>query len=251
MDRKPLIDALNWQIMIGADEAITDEPQNHLAERKPSPEIPAAAAKTPVAPLPAAGSTVLLAESARTLDELRAVIAAFDGLEVKHTATNLVFADGNPEARIMVIGEAPGSDEDRQGKPFVGVSGQLLDRIMAGIGLDRSTVYITNVLNWRPPGNRKPTPAEVALSLPFLMRHIELINPKLILLSGDSAAKAVTGSKEGITRMRGKWQQIVTPNGTNYRVLPTFHPAFLLRTPIHKREAWSDMLALKSEILRL
>ena len=243
MDRKAQLDALNWQVMIGADEAIGDEPQNHLA-KKALPEAPKPEAVPQAQPV--LGNTVALATSAGTLDELRQIIAAYDGLEVKKTATNLVFADGNPEARIMVIGEAPGSDEDRQGKPFVGVSGQLLDKMLGAAGFDRSThIYITNVLNWRPPGNRKPTPAEVALSLPFLMRHIELIDPALILLSGDSAAKAVTGSKDGITRLRGKWQEITTPKGKTYRVLPTFHPAFLLRTPINKREAWQDILTLK------
>ena len=252
MDRKAQLDALNWQIMIGADEAIGDEPQNHL---KPKSLLQALPEATPAKGLPKAqpvlGNTVALAESANTLDELREMIRAYDGLEVKLTATNLVFADGNPEAKIMVIGEAPGSDEDRQGKPFVGVSGQLLDKMLGAMGFDRTSVYITNVLNWRPPGNRKPTPAEVALSLPFLMRHIELVDPKLILLSGDSAAKAVTGLKEGITRLRGKWQEITTSRGKSYPVLPTFHPAFLLRTPINKREAWQDILALKQAFNRL
>jgi DNA polymerase len=158
----------------------------------------------------------------------------------------MVFADGNPKADIMVIGEAPGSDEDRQGKPFVGVSGQLLDRMLAAAGYDRTSIYITNVLNWRPPGNRKPSPSEVALSLPFLHRHIELIDPKLILLSGDSAAKALTGRAEGITRLRGKWYDLVLPSGKTYQALATFHPAFLLRSPAMKREAWQDILALKA-----
>ncbi len=251
-ERKSLIDALHWQVMIGADEAIGNEPQDHFARsaaRAPAtaqaaPEPVRAVAKPSALPQMAEG-TAALAEQAATLDALREAIAGFDGLEVKHTATNLVFADGNPAARVMVIGEAPGSDEDRLGRPFVGVSGQLLDRMLAGIGLDRGTVYITNVLNWRPPGNRKPTTAEVALCLPFLMRHIELVDPKLILLSGDSAAKAVTGAKEGITRLRGRWQEITTPRGSAYRVLPTFHPAFLLRSPLGKREAWHDMLSLK------
>ena len=266
MSKLSAIDALAWQVMIGADEAIGDEPQDQFAARaarQAQPVKPAAAPSNPepqgsfsampsaVKPIATAAATVALAEAAHTLEELRAAIAAYDGLEVKQTATNMVFADGNPKAAVMVIGEAPGSDEDRLGKPFVGVSGQLLDRFLAGIGLDRTSVYITNVMNWRPPGNRKPTPAEAALCLPFLLRHIELIDPKLILLPGDSSAKALTGSKEGITRMRGRWQEITTPNGSNYRVLPTFHPAFLLRSPIQKREAWRDMLTLKSELRKL
>jgi DNA polymerase len=249
MDRKSLLEALQWQVSIGADEAIGEEARVHLGASRPV--VVPAAEPSPVAAMPAAprgaAGTAVLAVAAKTLDELREAIAAFDGIEVKHTATNLVFADGDPSARVMVIGEAPGSDEDRLGRPFVGVSGQLLDKMLAAAGLPRETVYITNVLNWRPPGNRKPTPSEVELSLPFLYRHIELVDPKLILLSGDSAAKAVTGSKEGITRLRGKWQEIETPGGRRYRVLPTFHPSFLLRSPIQKREAWRDFLALKAE----
>ena len=255
MDRKSLMDALDWQIAQGADEAIGDQPQNHL-QAKPTPK--SAATKTTAAPAvksPAAAATspvtTALANAAGTLDELREAIAGFDGLDVKLTATKMVFADGNPQARVMIVGEAPGSDEDRQGKPFVGVSGRLLDRMLAAINLDRSQVYITNVLNWRPPGNRKPTPAEVALSLPFLQRHIELVDPKLILLTGDSAAKAVTGSREGITRLRGHWQEIHLGNGKTYRVLPTFHPSFLLRSPGQKREAWRDFLSFADEVKKL
>jgi DNA polymerase len=251
MDRKSLIEALSWQISIGADEAIAGQPQVHL--RPPADSAMAKPVAIPIAMTsalpPAASST--LAAAAQTLDELRDAIAAFDGLEVKHTATNLVFADGDPQAAIMVIGEAPGSDEDRLGKPFVGVSGMLLNKMLAAAGLPRESVYITNVLNWRPPGNRKPTPGEVALSLPFLLRHIELVDPKLILLSGDSAAKALTGSREGITRLRGKWQDIETESGRSYRALPTFHPSFLLRSPGQKREAWRDFLSLKAEAHKL
>jgi DNA polymerase len=252
MNDLSLTEALAWHALIGADETIGEEPINRLAAPAPVSLPPRAAeffqASAPAAPapLPFNDPTTLLARKAQTLDELRAAIAAFDGIDLKRTATNLVFADGNPEADIMVIGEAPGSDEDRQGKPFVGVSGQLLDRMLAAAGYNRTKVYITNVLNWRPPGNRKPTAGEVALSLPFLHRHIELIDPKLILLSGDSAAKALTGRAEGITRLRGKWYDLAMPNGKSYRALATFHPAFLLRSPAMKREAWQDILALKA-----
>ena len=262
MDRKSLLEALHWHIAIGAEEAIGDEPRNHLAAAVRRPADPPAGAavaseepgkppaRAAAAAMKLAASTQELAAGAGTLEQLRDVIASYDGLDVKHTATNMVFADGNPEGGLMVIGEAPGSDEDRQGKPFVGASGKLLDRMLAAVELDRTTVYITNVLNWRPPGNRKPTPAEVALSLPFLLRHIELVHPRAILLSGDSAAKAVTGRAEGITRLRGKWHDLQAPNGQTYRVLPTFHPSFLLRSPARKAEAWQDMLLFKEAARR-
>jgi DNA polymerase len=251
MDRTSLIEALHWQVVNGADEAIGNEPRNHLQPQpSPLPEPAKPPMAQPVATAPIA-ATAALAEAAATLEDLRTAIAAFDGLDVKHTATRLVFADGNPAARVMIVGEAPGSDEDRQGKPFVGVSGQLLDKMLAAIGLTRETVYITNVLNWRPPGNRKPTPQEVALSLPFLHRHIELIDPKLILLVGDSAAKALTGRSEGITRLRGRWLEIRLENGKTYRAMPTFHPSFLLRAPAQKREAWHDFLSLANEVKQI
>ena len=190
-----------------------------------------------------------LAAAATTLDELKDAIARFEGLSLKATATNLVFADGNPGARLMLIGEAPGAEEDRRGLPFVGASGQLLDRMLAAIGHDRTNCYITNIVNWRPPGNRKPSPAEMTLCLPFIERHIALINPALIVLLGDTAAKTLTNRTEGITRLRGKWFTWPKPDGAGtIPVLPTFHPAFLLRSPSQKREAWMDLLTAKKKL---
>jgi uracil-DNA glycosylase family 4 len=193
-----------------------------------------------------------LAAAATTLDELKDAIARFEGLSLKATATNLVFADGNPESRLMLIGEAPGAEEDRRGLPFVGASGQLLDRMLAAIGHDRTNCYITNIVNWRPPGNRKPSPAEMTLCLPFIERHIALINPALIVLLGDTAAKTLTNRTEGITRLRGKWFTWPKPDGAGtIPVLPTFHPAFLLRSPGQKREAWIDLLTAKRKLAEL
>ena len=189
-----------------------------------------------------------LAAKAQTLEELKEAIRQFEGLSLKATATNLVFADGSPEARLMLIGEAPGAEEDRRGLPFVGAAGQLLDRMLAAIGHDRTNSYITNIVNWRPPGNRKPSPAEMALCQPFIDRHIALINPALIVLLGDTAAKTLTNRTEGITRLRGKWFTWSKPDGGTIPLLPTFHPAFLLRSPSQKREAWMDLLAAKRKL---
>jgi DNA polymerase len=189
------------------------------------------------------------ARSAASLDDLRAALSRFDGISLRKTATNLVFADGNPEADVMLVGEAPGADEDRQGKPFVGVSGQLLDRMMAAIGLDRTTFYITNVCFWRPPGNRKPTEAELAAQQPFVLRHIELVKPRALVLVGGSSAQILLGTNEGITRLRGRWFDYRS-DGLEQPIpaLPLFHPAYLLRQPELKREAWRDLLKLKTRL---
>jgi DNA polymerase len=265
--------ALAWLVAVGADEAIADAPidrfrvaapQNIQAESTrvfpvPSPPAEPAYEPPPTAPRPtqppplgtpeAAATARELAAGARTLDELKGAIARFDGLSLKATATNLVFADGNPEAKLMLIGEAPGGEEDRRGLPFVGASGQLLDRMLAAIGHDRTNSYITNIVNWRPPGNRKPSPAEMTLSLPFIERHIALVNPALIVLLGDTAAKTLTNRTEGITRLRGKWFSWAKPDSAEtIPLLPTFHPAFLLRSPGQKREAWADLLAVKRKL---
>ncbi len=189
-----------------------------------------------------------LAAQATTLEALRDALAEYDGCALKQTATNLVFADGNPEARVMIVGEAPGADEDRQGKPFVGVSGQLLDRMLSWIGFSRAdNVYISNVLFWRPPGNRTPTPAEVAACLPFVERHIALKQPDYLILSGGSSAKTLLSKTEGVLKLRGRWFSYQNPEmGTPVPALVTLHPAYLLRQPAAKRQAWRDLLSFKT-----
>ena len=277
--------ALAWQIEAGADEAIDIAPADRFAlaatdRASPEPAPPAAPILSPnggiaamddaaaarvrladtggsphlVRPTPASvlhadTPAHTLARAARSLDELREALMAFDGCPLKDTATNLVFADGNPSSRVMIVGEAPGADEDRDGRPFVGVSGQLLDRMLAQIGLDRTSVYITNIIFWRPPGNRQPTTAEVAACLPFVERHIELANPEILLLAGGASAKTLLARNEGIMRLRGRWF-LYESTGMSRPIpaLPTFHPAFLLRQPAQKREAWRDLLALSEKL---
>jgi DNA polymerase len=268
-----LRNALLLQIEAGADEAIGETPIDRFALRPAAPRpMTARPPSTPAAPLapaipvtvmrpPAAilvaadtalGAARATAASAPTLADLRAAVEAFPGCALKETATNTVFADGAETAPAMFIGEAPGADEDRVGRPFVGVSGQLLDRMIAAIGLSRSlNAYITNILFWRPPGNREPSSEEIALCLPFVMRHIELKRPKVLVFLGGPSAKTLLGRAEGITRLRGKWHEFRT-QGMYERGEPpiaamaTFHPAYLLRTPGAKREAWRDLLAIKA-----
>lgn len=200
----------------------------------------------PLEAMEQAGNAKAIAASCATLDELKAALDAFDACPLKHTAKNLVFADGNPEADIMLVGEAPGRDEDIQGLPFVGRSGQLLDRMLAGIGLDRTNVYITNVLPWRPPGNRQPTPVEQAMCAPFIERHIELVAPKHLMLVGGVSAKQMLDTTSGIMKLRGKWGSVQIGD-TEIPALPIFHPAYLLRQPAQKRLAWRDLLAFKAK----
>ena len=188
-----------------------------------------------------------VAADAHDLNALRQAMEAFEDCPLKKTATNLVFGDGNPQAALMLIGEAPGADEDRQGLPFVGVSGQLLTRMIASIGLDRSDVYITNILPWRPPGNRKPTPAETTMCLPFMRRHIELVNPSLLVFVGGTSASALLNKSEGITRLRGRWFDYELP-GHTIPAMAIFHPAYLLRQPALKREAWQDLISVKNRL---
>ncbi|MGF7178238.1 uracil-DNA glycosylase [Azospirillum doebereinerae] len=279
IDVSDMLDALRWHADIGCDEAIGDTPTDwanltvRTAARAPSAgTAPPTRGPLPAAPRPAAARPAAMAAStpyanpdqplgaseagisararageARTLAELESALRAFDGCPLKATAMNTVFADGNPEAPVMLIGEAPGEDEDRQGKPFVGVSGRLLDRMLAQIGLDRTQVYIANILPWRPPGNRSPTPAETAACLPFLERHVALVNPKLMVALGGVSAKTLLNRSEGITRLRGQWRDYDSPAGP-VPLLPMLHPAYLLRNPIAKREAWRDMLALRQRM---
>jgi len=187
------------------------------------------------------------ARNAASLDELRALLAQFEGCALRTTATQLVFADGNPQSRVMLVGEAPGHEEDITGRPFVGRSGKLLDLMVEAIGLDRTAVYIANVVPWRPPGNRTPTPQETAICLPFIRRQIELANPDILVCLGGPATQTLLGTKEGITRTRGRWFKFDT-GSREIRALATFHPAFLLRSPLQKRFAWRDFLALKKAL---
>jgi uracil-DNA glycosylase family 4 len=263
-ERKTALALLRWYIEMGADEAIGAEPVNRFAlppvrgaspTFATTPAIRPQTSRTVAASPPAALAESLgeaaqsareLAAGAETVEALAALVARFDGCSLKRTATNTVFADGNPAAPVMIIGEGPGAEEDRIGRPFVGRAGQLLDRMLAAIGLDRSSVAITNVVYWRPPGNRTPTAAEIAACLPFVLRHIALVKPKVLVLCGGTAAGALLSQGQGITRVRGRWFDLAVP-GLDRPVptLPMFHPSFLLRTSERKREAWHDLLALR------
>lgn len=282
-----LADLLAFHLEAGVDVAIGEEPVDRFAESaaaararaaafvaggergngsptgaRPAAQAPnagARAAPRPAAPVPAGGMMAAqppdvaemaareAARSAESLEALRTILEGFDGCPLKRTASRLVFADGNPQARIMFVGEAPGRDEDVQGLPFVGRSGRLLDLMLAAIGLDRTSAYIANVIPWRPPGNRTPTPQETAVCLPFIRRQIELADPDILVCLGGPSAQTLLGTKEGITKMRGQ----VVPYDTGQRTisaLATFHPAYLLRTPLGKRMAWRDMLAIESRL---
>ncbi|TPI80053.1 uracil-DNA glycosylase family protein [Mesorhizobium sp. B2-8-9] len=213
--------------------------------------IPDAPARVPAATVPdeaQAAAARQLAARATTLDELRQHMAAFDGCNLKFTAKNLVFADGNPNADLMLVGEAPGRDEDLEGLPFVGRSGRLLDRMLAAIGLDRNSAYIANVIPWRPPGNRTPTPHETEICRPFIERQIELVNPKVLINLGGPSAKTLLNTTEGILRLRGNWRVHTTASGVAIPAMPTLHPAYLLRTPAHKKLAWRDFLEVKAKL---
>ncbi len=276
--RLDTVEMLRWLADMGADEAIGDCPVNRYVEVQSAPAAPSAAtparrdpppddrAYSPPRPAVAASPELLApsqgaedaretASAANTLEELRAALEGFEGCALKFTATNTVFSDGNPDAHVMLIGEAPGVEEDRQGKPFVGASGKLLDRMLQSIGLSRAGhgaegAYISNVLFWRPPGNRSPTTAEIAACLPFIRRHIELVKPKILVYLGGTAAKTMLETNQGIMRLRGKWVDHFTP-GLDHPVpaMPTFHPAYLLRTPSQKREAWADLLNIKKKLI--
>jgi DNA polymerase len=262
--------ALAWQVEAGADEAILNEARKRFLKpepaAKPAPGISTAttAAKTTAtgskrsasvplhmeAPDEAAKSAAALAAACNTLDELRDAMAGFDGCALKNTAMNLVFGDGNPGSGLMFVGEAPGADEDREGKPFVGVSGQMLDRMIGAINRDRTSAYITNMIPWRPPGNRNPDPSELMVCLPFIRRHIELVAPKVLVLTGGVAAKTMLKTKVGITRLRGKWHTYDTEAGP-IPALAMYHPAYLLRQPAQKRLAWQDLLRLEEKLTEL
>jgi uracil-DNA glycosylase len=252
---------LAFYLEAGVDCALGDAPIDRLADpavvpaaatpvaseqalsptvRKPPAATPVSRGEIAPAPEAAISSAREAARTAPTLEALRALLETFDGCALKFTATRLVFADGNPQARIMFVGEAPGRDEDIEGLPFVGRSGKLLDRMIAAIGLDRTSAYIANVIPWRPPGNRTPTPQETQICLPFIQRQIELVNPDVLVTLGNPSTQTLLQTREGIMRTRGKWFDYDT--GTrNIRALATFHPAYLLRSPSYKRMAWQDL----------
>lgn len=274
--KKSALDAMEWYLDNGVTDILEDEPVDKtvmMQESKPVSTMPEPKTETakptpsrekavPMGSAEARKTSEALARSAKTLDELKEAISSFDGLSVKKTALNMVFCDGNPKAPIMVIGEAPGADEDEQGKPFVGQSGQLLDRILAGIGLSRKAedpaqaVYISNILNWRPPGNRTPTPAEMSIALPFIEKHIQLIGPKILILVGNTPMKSLLDTKEGIMKMRGRWHDYkpvsdIGDLAQEILALPSFHPAFLLRNPMQKKTVWQDMITLQKKRVEL
>ncbi|MGU3537088.1 uracil-DNA glycosylase [Methylobacterium sp. A54F] len=274
--QRDLISYLDFHVEAGADAALDEAPHDRFSEGDaPAPAArppkPKAAALPPAAPKPApppraaepppstygrsaaekpdvaAGDARARARDTRSLAELEALLAGFDGCPLRFTAKNLVFGDGNPEARVVFVGEAPGADEDRIGKPFMGRSGQLLDRMMAAIGLDRSAAYVTNIVPWRPPGNRNPTPQEVSICKPFIERQIELVDPDLIVCLGSPATQALTGTKDGILKARGRFYAYKLGD-REVRALATLHPAYLLRQPVQKRLAWRDFRLVRAAL---
>ena len=267
-----LIQLLRWYADMGVDVALDDAPHDRLAECRaaraaaeerrnqeaaPPPQPVAPARSGPAREAAMALPAVALEQSAResaaaaqSLADLREKLLSFEGCGLKATATQLVFGDGDPRAEIMFVGEAPGADEDRQGRPFVGRAGQLLDKMLTAIGLERGKVYIANVVPWRPPGNRTPTPLEIAVCLPFTRRQIELVRPKILVCLGAPSAQTLLGSKEGIMRLRGRWFDY--PMGeTTIKAIAMLHPAYLLRQPAQKKLAWQDLRLLAKEIVNL
>ena len=256
---KAASELLAFYIEAGVDTPLAETPVDHLADEFAAPSVAPAKAPpsfarrieaAPVSP-PSPDAAIMaareVAKSAATLDELRAILDRFEGCALRATATRLVFAAGNPQSRVMFVGEAPGRDEDIEGMPFVGRAGKLLDRMLAAIGLDRTCVYIANIVPWRPPGNRTPTPQEAQICLPFLHRQIELADPDILVCLGNPSAQTLLSLREGITRTRGRWFNFHT--GTReIRAMPTLHPAYLLRQPLQKRLAWRDFLALKKAL---
>jgi DNA polymerase len=264
-DAKAIRDFFAFHQEAGVDVVVGETPVDRLADAPPPapaavlPKIPAAAspprpvsAPAPVSGAPPTPEAAIMAarEAARTaatLDELRAILSRFEGCALRTTATQLVFARGTPGARLMFVGEAPGYEEDKSGLPFVGRSGHLLDRMLTAIGLDESSVYIANIVPWRPPGNRTPTPQESAICLPFTLRQIELADPDVLVCLGNPSTQTLLSTKEGITRTRGRWFPFHTGK-REIRAMPTYHPAFLLRSPLQKRMAWRDFQAIRKAL---
>ena len=253
-DRRKALATLDWMAAMGADEAIGDKPvDRRKTKQQPPVPAPQAAAPAPVSAAPlgppqGAADARDVADRANSLDELRQALASFEGCALKKTATSLVFARGNPQAPVMFIGEAPGAEEDRQGLPFVGASGKMFDRMVSHIGLDADSLYITNIIFWRPPGNRSPTDAESAACLPFVRRHIALARPRLLVTLGRPAMNAVLGISTGINKARGRWVEYGEGLETPIPAMPTFHPAYLLRNPAQKRQSWIDLLSLREKL---
>jgi len=242
------VDALLGELAVNRFASAEETaPVGRVVRQPPAPGLRPAVQASPPPPDEATNDARTAAKSAATLDELRAILEKFEGCSLKPTATQLVFADGNPKARLMFVGEAPGRDEDIEGLPFVGRSGKLLDRMLAAIGFDRTSVYIANIVPWRPPGNRTPTPQESQICLPFILRQIELADPDVLVCLGGPSAQALLGIKDGITKTRGRWFSFHTGK-REIRAMATFHPAFLLRSPLQKRFAWRDFLAIKKAL---
>lgn len=269
-----LADLLRFYAEAGVDEAMGDEPVNRFAEAaSPASAVPTSPAPTsssparrpdaaaqPANPAPPLAALAVpdeaqaarareMAREAASLEELREIVERFDGCNLKFTAKQTVFSDGNPRAPLMLVGEAPGRDEDLAGKPFVGRSGKLLDRMLAAIGIAREEgAYIANVIPWRPPGNRTPTPLETEICRPFIERQIELANPKVLVTLGGPSAKVLLHANEGVLRFRGKWRTHITASGVEIPAMATLHPAYLLRNPAHKKLAWRDFLEIAAKL---
>ena len=261
MNTQELKEILEWYICAGVEETAGDEPFAQVLPTKSISPLPARETASQKTQSERPATTVLsqavndACQNARqqcqninTLEELKKLVEGFDGCALKLTASNTVFGEGSPKARVIFIGEAPGADEDRMGRPFVGKSGQLLDKMMSAVGLNRENCYITNVLPWRPPGNRTPTDGEVAVCLPLLLRQIEIIKPDFLFLMGASAAGAVLNVQDSISRLRGHWLEYQGSDGCKIECLASFHPAYLLRNPAQKAKAWTDFLRLKQKL---
>ncbi len=254
-----LITGLEWQINMGVDSMV-EEKNNHYSDLEKNKKINIDNPKKVEIPQKSNTSNLetegidnkrVLQEminNCLTLEDLKTYMVNFNGCDLKKTATQLVFSDGNPKSKVMIIGEAPGAEEDSRGIPFCGASGQLLDKMLNSIDLDRNSVYITNVIPWRPPGNRTPNENEISLMKPFLMRHIEIVSPKILVTVGGSAAKAILDIEGGILRHRGAWKEIILPQGLVIPIIATLHPAYLLRAPNQKKLAWEDLKSIRTKL---